>query len=172
VAAKLRRPPFDVLAFDSRTQEAATLADDPIARASTRLLGAAAIAALALALLAVALGIASDVRDDANELFELEAQGLAPRDLRQHVRVRSAITVLAGIVGGIVLAVGLSLLVVDLVALAAGSVSPEPPLLVTTDWPLVSAVGIAALVAAAALAAAIASAAFRTESVGTARRQP
>jgi MFS family permease len=168
---ELRRPPFDVFAFDSRAARARTLSDDPISNATTWLLGAAAIAALALALLGVLVGAASDVRDEAKELFELEAQGMTPRDLRRHLRARSALMLVAGLVGGAVLGVLFAFVVVDLVALSTGTASPQPPLVLSIGWRDVSAAGFAYFALAGLLLAALTAGAFRATAADENRRR-
>ena len=110
---------------------------------------------MVVALLALVLGALSERRDEAAELFDLEAQGVAPASLRRQLRLRAALAGVGGAVGGAVTGIVLSLLVVRFVELTANATTPEPPLVVSVDWPLVA---LTALVVAAAAAACLAAA--------------
>jgi hypothetical protein len=168
---ELRRPPFEVLAFDSRPARVQALSGDPIARASTVLLRLTAVAALVLALLGLLVAAASDVRDDAKELFELEAQGMTPPELRRHIRARSALTLTAGLAGGALLGLAFTLVVVRLVELSAVTTLPEPPLVLSIDWPVVLAGGLAYFALAGLLLATLTAAALRASEADELRRR-
>ena len=60
---------------------------DPLARAILWALAVTALLALLLALVAVALVAAGDLADERGELFDLEAQGADPADLRAQLRI-------------------------------------------------------------------------------------
>ena len=171
LAGELRRSPFDVLAIDSRPARAKALGDDPIARASTVLLRLTAVAALVLALLGLLVAAASDVRDDAKELFELEAQGMTPQELRRHVRARSALTLAAGLAGGALLGLAFTLVVVSLVELSAVTTLPEPPLVLSIDWPMVLTAGFAYFALAGLLLASLTAATLRAREADELRRR-
>ena len=157
VADELARPPFDVLAVESRSALERSLRDDPLARGALLTLLAGALVALALALVGILLGVLSDLRDERGELRDLEAQGARPALLRRVVRVRSGAVAAAGLVGGLATAALLSLLVVDLVAVTADARAVELPLRPAVSWPMLgAAVGGGALLAAALVAAATA----------------
>ena len=79
VEARLRKPPFTAPAVSSRSQLEHSLRAEPIARAAVAMLETAALTAIVLALLGLVLGAVSERRDEAAELFDLEAQGVAPR---------------------------------------------------------------------------------------------
>jgi len=151
VEAKLRKPPFTALAVSSQSQREASLRHEPIARGALAMLEAAAITAVVLALLALVLGAVSERRDEAAELFDLEAQGVAPASLRRQLRLRASMAGLAGALGGAVTGLALSLLVVRFVELTANATVPEPPLELAPDWPLILAAAAVAAVVAAAL---------------------
>jgi hypothetical protein len=74
--------------------------------------------------------------------------------LRRHLRLRAAVLAVAGVGGGIALGAILSVLVVDLVALTAGAVLPQPPLRLYVDWTTLG-VGAAAYVLVTALLIAV-----------------
>jgi hypothetical protein len=151
LAATLSRPPYDVLAVDSRAELLSSLRDDPLARGTLLTLLAAALVALGLALVGVLLGVVTDVRDERGELDDLEAQGARPALLRRVVRLRSFVVVAVGLVGGLVTAALLGLLVVDLVAVTADARATELPLRTAVAWPVLAAALAAGVLAAAAL---------------------
>ncbi len=165
VAARLRRPPFDILQVASRGKLEHELHANPLARGALLALQATALVALVLALLGVALAVVTDLRDERGELLDLEAQGMEPGGLRRHVRLRTLALVGAGLAGGVVTAALLSRLVESLVAVTASGEMPVPPLVLRADWPVV--VASVALVAAGAvlLVLAVTRLAFRERSV-------
>jgi hypothetical protein len=157
----LREPPFDALTVTSRAGVESRLQADPLARAALLTLASAALVALALALVGLLLGVVTDLRDEGGELFDLEAQGAAPATLRAQVRLRAGTVAAVGLAGGLATGAVLGLLVVSLVRLTANAARPEPPLLVTVDWPVV-ALAVAAYALLAALLVGLATArAFR-----------
>ncbi len=157
----LRRAPFSSLAVASRAAEERKLAGDPLAHATAVALGAAGLVALVLAVLGFWVGVVSELHDEKSDFFDLEAQGLAPADMRRQLRMRGVILLTLGLAGGLALAMLLSRLVVSLIRVSGTTGVPEPPLRLDPDW-LVGGLGIAALLLAALLVAEGASlAAFR-----------
>jgi len=67
-------------------------------------LAAAALVALALAAVGLWVAVASELRDERAELFDLEAQGVGPNTLRAQFRARAAALVVVGAAGGTVFA--------------------------------------------------------------------
>jgi hypothetical protein len=161
VEARLRKPPFTALAIASRSRLEHSLQAEPVARAALAMLETAALTAIVLALLGLVLGTLSERRDEAAELFDLEAQGVAPAGLRRQLRLRASLAGLAGAIGGIATGVVLSLLVVRFVELTANATSPEPPLELVLDWPLLVVAGLVAAVAVVVLVGAATWRAFR-----------
>jgi hypothetical protein len=145
---RLTRPTPELL-VQSRAAVLDDLRADPLARGALATLAGTALVALALALVGLLLGVASDLRDERGELFDLEAQGASPATIRTHLRLRALLVAAFGLLGGLVAGAILSALVLSLVTLTASAAEPEPPLRLALDWPLV-----AAAVAAYALAAA------------------
>jgi hypothetical protein len=150
VARELRRPPFSALDLASRRDIEQTLAGDPLARGLTLTLGAAAVIALALAAVGFWLALVSDLRDERGELFDLEAQGVSPSTLRRQFRLRAALLLALGGVGGVALGLFLSRLVVALVRVSAVTESPQPPLRLEPAW-VPAGAGLAALLVAVAV---------------------
>ena len=103
------------------------LASDPLARGIELTLAAAGLVAVALALVGLWVSAASDLRDEQGELYDLEADGVAPAALRTQLRVRAAVLVAVGLVGGLILGVVLSLGTADLVLLSANGTAPFRP---------------------------------------------
>jgi hypothetical protein len=141
------RLPGVQVTYQSRVE--ASLRDDPLARAVLWTLAGLALVGFALALAGLAVAVTTDVRDERGELFDLEAQGARPSALRRHVRLRAGGVLALGVTGGIALAAVLSVLVVAVVLVTANGRLPEPPLVLSIDWPLVLA-GLAAYLACAA----------------------
>ena len=146
----LHRPPFSALDVTSRREIERSLAGDPLARGLELTLGVAALAALALAAIGLWLALVSELRDERGELFDLEAQGVSPDTLRRQFRLRTAILVALGAVGGALLGLLLSQLVVALVRVSAAADSARPPLRFEPAW-ITTAAGLGALVVAVAL---------------------
>jgi len=166
VAAALRRPPFDALQVISHDAVLADLRSEPLARGTLLTLAGAALAALGLALAGLLLVVVSDLRDERGELFDLEAQGASPATLRQHLRLRTGLVALFGLVGGIATGAVLAALVVALVTLTAGAGSAELPLLLGLDWPALLLGLLAYVLVAAVLVSAATRGAFRAEVAG------
>jgi hypothetical protein len=146
----LHRPPFSALDVTSRRAIERSLAGDPLARGLEITLGVAALAALALAAIGLWLALVSELRDERGELFDLVAQGVSPDTLRTQFRLRTAILVALGAVGGALLGLVLSRLVVTLVRVSAAAESARPPLRFGPAW-VATAAGLGALVVAVAL---------------------
>jgi hypothetical protein len=140
VEQALRRPPFAALVLSSRRDLQRALATRPLARGITWTLGAAGLIALLLAAVGMWVTLVSDARDERGELFDLEAQGVPPGTLRNQLRLRSAVLVGFGTIGGLVLGLVLSRLVVSVVSVSAETTAPVPPLRYEPAWPTVLAV--------------------------------
>jgi hypothetical protein len=161
VAKRLQRPPFDVLSVASRAGLERRLRDDPVARAAVAMLEVAAVTALVLALAGLGLGVVAERRDDAADLFDLEAQGLAPASLRRQLRLRALVVVVGGAAGGVLTALVLSALVVGFVELTANAGVPNPPLVLAVDWPVVLVAAVVTTLLAAVVIALVTARAFR-----------
>lgn len=172
VAARLRRPPFDVLSNESQRQRELELRREPVARAALLMLSAAAAVAGALAVIGLLLAAVAQLRDERGELFDLESQGATLRQLRAQVRLRVGAILVFGLAGAALIGLALSAVVVRLILLTAGATAPEPPLVLSFDWPIVAA-GAAALVVGVGVAVAVVTArAFRKPEAGRPREAP
>ena len=125
------------------------------------MLEVASVTALVLALLGLVLGVVSERRDEAADLFDLEAQGLPPASLRRQLRLRALVVGVSGAAGGVLTALVLSLLVVGFVELTANAGVPNPPLELSVDWTVVLLAALVASVVAAALVAIVTARGFR-----------
>jgi hypothetical protein len=164
--ARLAAPPYDILDVRSRAEELAELRGDPLARATLVTLVGAAAVALGLALLGLVLVAVTAARDDRAELFDLEAQGVAPATLRRQLAVRTSAIAALGLLSGLVLGVVLAAIVADFVAVTAGATEAEPPLVLDLDWPVLGVAAVAYLAAAAALCDLAVRGAFRGDEAG------
>jgi len=151
VEQRLAQPPFDVLKVASRRALEAEARQDPIAHGTLLALAVAALVALGLALTGILLTVLGDLRDERGELFDLEAEGAAPRLLRRIVRLRALTVALAGLLAGALTGLALGAVVTDLVSLTARATAAEPPLRLAVDWTIVGWAVAAYALAALAL---------------------
>jgi hypothetical protein len=152
VARQLERSQFRVLDITSREALTAASTSSTVARAARLLLAAGALAGLALTLLGVALASTTELRQRRGELLDLEAQGMEPRALAAFVRLRILLVSCVGACVALAAGIVMSLLVVETVRIALGDSTPDPPLVLDLDWPLLLG-GFAGVVAAIALVA-------------------
>ena len=128
----LARRPFAQLERTSRETLYRQAHDDPLARGVAVVLGAAALAAILLAVVGLWATVLSDLRDERDTFFDLEVQGASPAALRAHLRLRALCLLAFGVVGGAILGFLLSRLVASVVQVTGGATDPFPPLVL--DW--------------------------------------
>jgi hypothetical protein len=150
-AQRLSQRPFSLLDVASQRATTSALRSDPLARGSLALLLITGIVAAALAAVGLLLTVVGDLRDESGELFDLEAQGATPRDLRRHLLLRASIVGVLGVGGGIIAGAVVSALVVSVVTVTAGAGIALPPLRLAVDW-RVAGIGLAALAVVSTLA--------------------
>jgi hypothetical protein len=150
-AQQLARRPFSVLDVVSQRATAAKLRGDPLARGALALLLVTAVVGALLAAVGLLLTVVGDLRDESGELYDLEAQGATPRDLRRHLLLRAAIVAVLGLAGGAAAGAVVSALVVSVVTVTAGAGVALPPLQLTVDWRL-AGLAVAALALVSVLA--------------------
>jgi ABC-type antimicrobial peptide transport system permease subunit len=116
---------------------------------------AGAVVAVALAVLGLVLVVRAALRDEGDELLDLEAQGASPALLLRVVRVRVAVLGAVGSAAGLGTGLVLLALVGRVVTVTSGAQAPEPPLAVTLGSPLVllAGLGVSGVAAAAVLLA-------------------
>ena len=149
---RLAAAPFAALDATSQRAVYDGLRTDPLAQGTLDILLVTAVVGLVLAAIGVILGIVGDMRDESGELFDLEAQGAAPADIRRHLRLRALAVAGVGILGGLVAGLIVGALVVAVVTVTAGAGTPLPPLARVFDWPAIL-VALVAVSAGAALGA-------------------
>ncbi len=154
-AVRLAQRPFSRLDVASQRATEAQLRGDPLARGALALLLVTGIVALALSAVGLLLTLVGDLRDESGELFDLEAQGATPRDLRRHLLLRAVIVAGLGLAGGVAAGAIVSALVVAVVTVTAGAGVALPPLELVYDRRLV-VLALVALGAGSALAALLA----------------
>ena len=160
VEAALGRAPFRALETVTRAGVEADARRDPLGHGTLLALLAAAVVALLLGVVGLVLAVRADLRDDAGELAELEAQGASPSVLRRVVRLRASIVGVVGLAGGLVAGGSLALLVTRVVRVTARATAPEPPLQTTLDLAVVGLGGTTIALLAVALVAQTTRAAF------------
>jgi hypothetical protein len=156
-ATALARPPFDVLRSSVRQAIEDQLASDPVARGAATLLGAGALLAFVVALLALALLVVAERRDESAELYAWESDGVTPGTLRRSLFLRALAVVAVGVPGGLLIGLALSRITAAVVGVTAVGTAPVPPLApaVTPLWTVLAlAGGVGAGLAACALLAA------------------
>jgi hypothetical protein len=152
-APKLARLPLDVASQRARERE---LRGDPLARGAIALLFVTALVGLVLAAIGLLLTVVGDLRDDRGALFDLEAQGATPAELRRHVLLRAAVVGVLGAGGGVAAGAIVGALVVAVVTVTAAAANALPPLTLVFDWTLVAAaLGALAVTGAAAAGVAV-----------------
>lgn len=166
VASSLRSAPFSSLAVASREAIAAGVRGAPLAHGITVSLLAAAAVALALALVGLALATAGFVHDEADTLFDLESQGVGPRELRASLRWRALGLAVVGLPAGIALGYAMVALVGRLLALDATLTLPDPPLRRVMPWPAMGGVAFGFALLAAALVEVVLRVAHRSSAAG------
>lgn len=158
MAQTLAAAPYDRLTVDLRQVRQAWLTGDPVGRGAAGLLTSNALLALVAAVLALVLLVVAERRDDSQELYTWESDGVAPATLRRALFVRAAAVVAVAVPGGLLVGVALSRLTSTLVLVTAVGTTPVPPLALAIDpgWiATVIAVGLAiGLAASGAVAAA------------------
>jgi hypothetical protein len=145
-AARLAKLPLSMTSQRAREHELRT---DPLAQGAIALLVVTAGVGLVLAAVGLLLTVGGDLRDDRGALFDLEAQGATPAEIRRHVLLRAGIVGALGVGAGVAAGAIVSALVVTVVTVTAGAAEALPPLSLVFDAKLVAAaLGVVALVSA------------------------
>jgi hypothetical protein len=146
VVERLRRPPFRARALVSRASSEEDLERDALARTTLFALAATALIGIATAVIALLLAVVAALRDEAGELGELEALGIAPNRLRRLLRARAATIALLGALPALLTSVVLGHIIVAVTQIAADGRTPLPPLRVDPQW---AVAGLVLVIAAA-----------------------
>jgi FtsX-like permease family len=164
----LERRPFSALEVSSRRELERDLRAAPLSRAIEIALLVGALVALVLAVWGLWLTLLGDIADERGELYDLEAQGASPADLRNQLRLRVAVLATLGLAGGAVLGFVLTREIVRLLQVSASGEAPIPPLVSETGWAVAAAGLVALVVAVGVLVELTVRRAFRESSPATA----
>ena len=159
----LAGPPYDRLTVTEQAVVQARLAGDPLARGAASLLVVSALLSVAVAVLAVVLLVVADRRDEADELYAWESDGVAPRTLRRSLFVRAVAVVGLALPAGVALGLLLGGATSAIVTVTAVGTAPQPPLALSVGPVWVAAVLGTGLVLSLAAAALVAAGSLREE---------
>ena len=151
VAERLRAAPFRSITAVSRSADEQAALDDPVA---VGVIGALALGFVVAALFAAAgfaANAAAEARSRTVELAVLRSLGLRRGELTWLVGLETALVVVASLVGGAVLGLVVSRLVLPDVALGAGGAAPVPPVRLVVPWTTVLLLELVLLAALAAI---------------------
>jgi hypothetical protein len=169
VADRLRREPFYSPAVLSRTAQAAQLRTNPLALGTIGALALGLVAATLVAILGFAVNAAASARERLAEFALLRALGLHPRQLVAWLSLEQGLTVALSLLGGALLGLALTRLVLPLIALTQAGAAATPPVQVVIPWATVGLLTGGLLVALAG-AAAILAASLRRLGLGATLR--
>ena len=142
--AALRNGPLAQLSASFRADVERGLRASPIARGVLGTLIAATVLSAALAVLGMLNALLGDSRDQRIER-DLEVQGVGPRGLRAHTRVRLALASALGACAGLAIALGLTMLAVGSVRASGAVANPRPPLVTVIPWVALGAWAVGAV---------------------------
>ncbi|HEX5501552.1 MAG TPA: FtsX-like permease family protein, partial [Thermomicrobiales bacterium] len=157
VAGRLRGAPFSSPLVLSRAARAAELRSNPLALGTIGALALGFAAAAAVAVLGFAVNAAASARERLAEFALLRAIGLHPRQLVAWLSLEQGLTVALSLLGGALLGLALTRLVLPLITLTQAGTAATPPARVVVPWTtvglltgglLVALVGTAAILAA------------------------
>src|SRR5215207_3699932 len=165
VAGQLRAPPFRSLEVVSRSERERALLEDPVPLGVIGALALGFVVAAAFAAVGFAASAAAAARARMLEFAVLRSLGLRTSQLSGWISIESGLVVALSLLGGTVLGLLVSWLVLPYVALGTGA-EPVPPVLVTVPWKTVL------LLESALLAALVAVSAFQVVRIRALRPAP
>ncbi|MBX7267052.1 ABC transporter permease [Micromonospora sp. Llam7] len=145
-----------------RADVAADLARDPFGVGARGALFAAALAAVLLAAVGVAVDVSATARRRATELAVLHTLGAGHRLVARSLLAEQSFLAGIGVLVGLAVGVGVAGTMAPLVILTPAADRPDPPPLLSVDWPPVLATAVGLLALALVFSAAV--------SMGTRRR--
>ncbi|MEV6812675.1 ABC transporter permease [Micromonospora sp. NPDC051296] len=138
-----------------REDVAAELARDPFGVGARGALFAAAVAAVLLAAVGVAVDVSATARRRATELAVLHTLGAGHRLVARSLLAEQSFLAGMGVLVGLAVGVGVAATMAPLVILTPSANRPNPPPLLSVDWPPVVATGLGLLLLALAFSAAV-----------------
>ncbi len=133
-AARLRAAPFSSPTVISLTERRQTLQTDPVALGTIGALSIGFIAALVFAGIGFAVSAAMSVHERVGEFATLRALGLSSRQLVGWLLLEQGLLVGLSLLGGTVVGLGLSWLVLPLITVTQAATQVVPRLLVVMPW--------------------------------------
>jgi hypothetical protein len=152
VAERLRAAPFRSISVVSRRESERALLDDPVARGVFWALALGFAVAAIFAAAGFAANAASEARSRMVEFAVLRSLGLRRAQLTSLVGLETALVVLASLVGGAVLGLVVSWLVLPYVGLGTSGAAPVPPVRLVVPWTTLAVVELVLLAALVAIA--------------------
>ncbi len=143
---------LDVL---DREDVAAELSRDPFGVGARGALFAAALAAVLLAAVGVAVDVSATARRRATELAVLHTLGAGHRLVARSLLAEQSFLAGVGVLVGLAVGVGVAATMAPLVILTPSANRPDPPPLLSVDWPPVVATGLGLLLLALTFSAAV-----------------
>ncbi|WP_203995788.1 ABC transporter permease [Micromonospora lutea] len=140
-----------------RQDVADELARDPFGVGARGALFVAALAAVLLAAVGVAVDVSATARRRARELAVLHTLGAGHRLVARSLLAEQSFLAGMGVLVGLAVGIGVAATMAPLVILTASADRPDPPPLLSVDWPpvLVTGVGLLALALAFSAAASV-----------------
>ena len=152
VAERLRAAPFRSLAVVSRSESERALLDDPVALGVIGALALGFTVAAVFAAAGFAANAASEARSRVVEFAVLRSLGLQRGQLTSLVGLETALVVVASLVGGAVLGLVVSRLVLPFVGLGTSGTAPVPPVRLVVPWTTLVVIELVLLAALVAIA--------------------
>ena len=152
VAERLRAAPFRSISVVSRSESERALLDDPVALGVIGALALGFVVAALFAAAGFAANAASEARSRMLEFAVLRSLGLRRGQLTSLVGLETALVVLASLVGGVVLGLVVSWLVLPYVGLGTSGAAPVPSVQLVVPWTTLVVVELALLAALLAIA--------------------
>jgi hypothetical protein len=152
VAERLRAAPFRSIAVVSRSESERALLDDPVALGVIGALALGFAVAAVFAAAGFAANVASEARSRMVEFAVLRSLGLRRGQLTSLVGLETALVVVASLVGGAVLGLVVSWLVLPYVGLGTSGAAPVPPVRLVVPWTTLLVVELVLLAALFAIA--------------------
>ncbi|MBQ1046935.1 ABC transporter permease [Micromonospora sp. C51] len=146
---------LDDLTVLDRQDVADELARDPFGVGARGALFVAALAAVLLAAVGVAVDVSATARRRARELAVLHTLGAGHRLVARSLLAEQSFLAGMGVLVGLAVGVGVAATMAPLVILTPSADRPDPPPLLSVDWPPVLGTGVGLLALALAFSAAV-----------------
>lgn len=156
IASALRESPFNANQVTERAQRVRSLSSDPLALGTIGALLLGFVAALVFAVLGFVSNAAVSLRERRTEFALVRALGMSPRQLVSWLLLENGFLVLLSLVGGTVLGLLLSWLVLPLISVNQDATSVFPALQVVIPWETITLLELALLLIVVSVSGALA----------------